>query len=296
MEEQNKQQFLQNEEITDGKKLVRKMQRSRQVRKGRKRKNALRVFLCFVMNVLIVLSLMYIAKMPQWYLAPDVFTSAKPETLEILNNKIVSTHKILSALKTEEVPQKPIFMADTRHLKETLMQFSPIEDVYIRRYAFPARLQIIVRERQPFMMISPDAKVNPIAFFTKDGRLIGREYLPLQQEYKTLLVLSYGNRGDDYTHWDLQKLQRLERIAKHVEVYSKEPVEYMDLRNPDDVFVKIKSVNIRLGRLDERVGERIARIPSLLPEIRLMDSNIEYLDLRWQDAVLKLDNKQEKEQ
>lgn len=276
------------DEIIDGKKLVKRMQRSRQIRKGRKRQNTFRTFLCLVMNVLIIVALVYLTQMPQWYVDKNIFSVSDSGTLEILNNKIVSTNKILAALKTVEVPEVPIYMAKTDNLKEKLLQFSPVEEVYIRRYAFPARLQIILREREPFISISPDAKVQPVAFFTKDGKLIGREYLPLKPEFKTLLVLSYGNKGDDYSKWDLKKLQKLDKIARYIEVYSKEPVEYIDLRNPEDVYVKIKTVNIRLGGLDEHVNERIERIPSILPEVRLMDTKIEYLDLRWQDPVLKL--------
>lgn len=279
---------LQPSELRDGKRLVKKMQRNRQIRKGRKRKNAFRTFLCLVMNILIIFALYYLTQMPQWYLNENAFTTG--ESLEIINNNIVSTKKILSALKTEEVPNIPIYMLDTKHLKSILEELPPVDEVYIRRYAFPARLLIILRERQPYISVSPDAKVPPVAFFTKDGKLIGREYLPLKPEYKTLLVLSYGNKNDDYANWDLKKLQELEKLAKHVSIYSKEPVEYIDLRNPEDVYIKIKSVNIRLGRFDSEIFDRVKRIPSVLPEAHLMDSELIYIDLRWDNPFFKLGN------
>lgn len=284
------EKYSQQNEIVDGKRLVKKMQRSRQVRQGRKRQNAFRSFMCLFVNILLISTLVYAVKMPQWYLDKNIFTHPDSATLEILNNNIVSTSKILAALKSEKVPDVPIYMAKTKNLEDKLMQFAPIEEVYIRRYAFPARLQIIVREREPFVSISPDVNVAPIAFFTRDGKLIGREYLPLKKEYKTLKVLSYGNKGDDYSKWDVKKLLKIDNLAKYIETYSKEPVEYVDLRNPEDVYVKIKSVNIRLGRLDENAYERIKRIPSIIPQIQLMDSKIKYLDLRWEDTnYLKLD-------
>lgn len=283
--------YIQQDEIIDGKRLVKKMQRRRQVRKGRKRKNAFRAFLCFVVNIFIIASLGYLTHMPQWYLDKNAFSTSDSGALEILNNHIVSTQKILTALKTEKVPDKPIYMAKTDNLKKKLLQFTPIEEVYIRRYAFPARLQIIVREKEPFITISPDPKVAPIAFYTKDGVLVGREYMPLKKDYKTLLVVTYGNKGDDYTKWDLKKLQTLDKVAKYIEVYSKEPVEYIDMRNPDDVYVKIKSVNIRLGRLNEGVYERIKRIASILPQVQLVDVKVKYLDLSWDEVnYLKLDD------
>lgn len=170
------------------------------------------------------------------------------------------------------------------------MKLPPVENVYIRRYAFPARIQIIVRERIPVITISPDVKVQPVAFFTTDGKLIGREFLPLDKSFKTILVLSYGNKGDDYRKWDLKQIHEIEKIAKYIETYSGEPVEYIDLRKPDDVFVKIKTVNIRLGKLDENVYKRIERIPSLLPQVKLIDSKIKYLDLKWDKVnYLKLE-------
>ena len=169
------------------------------------------------------------------------------------------------------------------------MQLDPIQDVYIRRYAFPARIQIILKERIPVMMIAPDEKSQPVAFFTTDGKLIGREFLPLKTKYPTIKILSYGNKGDDYRKWDLNKIHEIERIKNYVETYSKEKVEYIDLRNPNDVYVKIKTVNIRLGRLDDGVYKRIERIPSILPQVKMVDSKVKYLDLSWEKVnYLKL--------
>ena len=61
------------------------------------------------------------------------------------------------------------------------------------------------------------------------------------------------------------------------------------MRNPFDVYVKIKTVNIRLGRLDESLYKRIERLPSILPQVKLVDSKVKYLDLRWEKVFyLKL--------
>lgn len=279
------------EQIVDGKRLVKKMQRKRQIRKGRKRQNNFRGFLRFLMNVVLIVSIVYLVKLPQWYMDKKAFTKIGGSSVEIINNKIVPSHRIFAALRASEVPDVPIYMAKTENIKDVIMKLTPVEDVYIRRYAFPARMQIILREREPMITISPDVKVAPVAFFTKDGKLIGRDYLPLKKEYKTLLVLSYGNKGDDYRKWDVKKLDRLEKIAKYVETYSKEPVEYIDIRNPANVFVKIKTVNIRLGKIDETVFERIKRIPSILPKVKLVDSKVKYLDLSWEKVnYLKLGN------
>ena len=275
--------------IDDGKHLVKKKRRERLVRKGRIKQERFRAFMRFFLSVFFIFLLVYCSKCRGWYMEKNAFNRIGGNSIEIINNNIVPSHKILALLKNNDVPNVPLYMARTDAIKKDLMKLDPVENVYIRRYAFPARIQIIIRERIPAITISPDAKVAPVAFFTTDGKLIGREFLPLKSNYKTIKVLSYGNKGDDYRKWDINKIKLIEKITAYVETYSKEPVEYIDFRNPEDVFVKIKTVNIRLGKLDENVFKRIERIPSILPQVKLVDSKVKYLDLSWEKVnYLKL--------
>ena len=79
----------------------------------------------------------------------------------------------------------------------------------------------------------------------------------------------------------VQKIKEIEKIVKAVENYSNENVEYIDIRKPNDVFVKIKTTSIRLGTLDSTVFERIKRIYTILPQITEVNSKIKYIDLSW---------------
>lgn len=280
----------QSQEQTGRLNLVKKKQRERLVRKGRMKQERLRIFVRFFLSLFMLFGLIYASHCNGWFMDKNAFNYVGGNSVEIINNKIIPSHKILAVLKNSNVPDVPIYLAKTNEIKKELMQLTPIENVYIRRYAFPARMQIIIRERIPAITISPDMKVAPVAFFTTDGKLIGREYMPLSKDYKTILVLSYGNKGDDYHKWDLKKIQEIQKIAKYIETYSHEPVEHIDFRNPNDIFVKIKTVNIRLGRPDETVFKRIERIPSILPQVKLVDSKVKYLDLSWEKVnYLKLE-------
>ena len=276
--------------IPDGKHLVKKKRRERIVRKGRMKQERFRAFMRFFLSLGLIFVLVYALKCNGWYMSKDAFNvKAGNTSVEIINNKIVPSAKILTLLKNSNVPNVPLYMARTNSIKKDLMKLAPIENVYIRRYAFPARIQIIIRERTPVITISPDVKAPAAAFFTMDGKLIGKEFLPLDKSYKTILVLSYGNKGDDYHKWDLDKIKEIQKIVKYVETYSKEPVEYVDFRNPNDIFVKISTVNIRLGKLDESIYKRIERIPSILPQVKQVDSKVKYLDLSWEKVnYLKL--------
>lgn len=271
----------------------RRMEKNRMERQVRQNQMWLKRSL-FLTRYLIIFLLAFfgytLLRLPQWYLNKDVFNSLKNPSLEILNNKIVPSYKILAALRRTEVPNTPIYRMETDEIKKSIMQIEPVQDVFIRRFWFPARLQIIIQERVPVITISPKENVPPIAFFARGGKLIGRDYMPLDKSFKTILVLSYGVRGDDYRNWDNSKIKLIENLAKAVEESSNEKVEYIDFRTPKDIYVKIKTAKIRLGDVDDTTFGRIIRIPSILPQVKTLDKKIKYIDLRWKDAnYIKLD-------
>ena len=260
----------------------------RQVKKSRRRLNKLRaMWKLFILLILIVTCYMLL-KMPQWRLHTNAFDNLNSPALEIVNNKIVPSQKILSALRRNQVCTKPIFLVKTDNLKESIKQLEPVQDVYIRRFWFPARLKIIVVERTPALTIAPDIEVEPIAFFSADGKLIGRDYMPLAPEFKTIRIITYGV-GDDYRNWDKTKVTNFKKLALMIEEASGEPVEYIDYRTPTDVYVKIPAVNIRLGSFNAGVYDKISRLRTLVPQVKMLNKKIKYLDLRWDSNFIKLD-------
>lgn len=263
-----------------------KMQR--QIRRSQRRLNQLRVLWKLFIIVFLLGLIFFILKMPQWRLHSNAFDNLGSPALEIVNNRIVPSQKILAALRRNQVPLQPIFLVKTDNLKKSIMQLEPVRDVYIRRFWFPARLEIIIIERTPAITIAPDIDVPPIAFFSTDGKLIGREYMPLNEDFKTVRVITYGS-GDDYRNWDKAKVQNFKKLAATVEIDSGETVEYIDYRNPKDVYVKIPTANIRLGSFNAGTFDKIHRIPSLLPQVKMLNKKVKYIDLRWDTNYIKLD-------
>jgi len=263
-------------------KLVKKIKKSRKVRNGRRKQNAMRKTFRFFMSLFLLFALIYISKMPQWYLPKDAYTKANNNVIIIKNNKIVKPHRIYAVLKTHKVPQRPIYMMKTFDLKQDLKKLSPVKDVYIRRYAFPARLVIILKERNPIISIAANEKSPILGAFADDGVLMGQDFMPLAPNIKTIKVLASTNGEYSYTKWTNSRIAEIQKIAAYVATYAKEPIEYIDMRNPNNIFVKVKTVNIRLGKIDGNIYERIERIPSILPQIKFMKSKVEYIDISWE--------------
>ncbi|MBO5739341.1 FtsQ-type POTRA domain-containing protein [bacterium] len=260
----------------------------RKIRQSQKRLARLRMFYKLFLIFGLVFLIMFILKMPQWRLNENAFDSLNNSALEIVNNHIVPEQKILSALRRNQVPTQPIFLVKTDDLKKSITQLEPIQNVYIRRFWFPARLQIIVIERTPIVTISPNLETPPIAFFSADGKLIGREYMPLDESYDTVAVITYGS-GDDYRNWDVNKVKNFKKLADLIKAETGEEVEYIDYRNPKDVYIKIPTANIRLGSINPSVFDKIWRLPSLIPQVKMINQKVKYIDLRWDSNYIKLD-------
>lgn len=279
------------EEYTLATHSVRRTKAERKIRKKRKKVNRMKSFYRFVLFILLVLASYYFFKLPQWYLPKDSFKKFDGNVIEVINNKIIPTSIIYEDLKGIKVPKVPIFLMGIEPIKKELFKNPVIRNIYVRRYGFPARIQIIIRERIPVAIIKTDLKSKPVAFFTSDGILIkNKNYMNLTDTKSTLKILTSSSQLDKV--WTIKKYRYIEKIVKSVETYSNESVEYIDLRNPNDVYVKIQKVTIRLGTLDSTIFERVKRIYTILPQIDENDTKIKYIDLSWDKVnYLKLKKK-----
>lgn len=280
---------MNEEEIISGEELLKVKQEERKIRKTKKQISFLKKTLKFLIGVSIIFGIGACSMMKGWYFPQSTFSKFDTNRIHIANNNIVKVSTLKNLMKDIPISKLPIYMTDFDNLKEEILSLPPVENVYIRRYAFPARILIILKEATPLISITPDVEVSPVAVYTQTGQLItGSEYLPLPDKYKTILVLSYGNKGDDYHNWGIDKIREIEKITKYIETFSGEKMEYLDLRNPDDVYIKIPSVNIRLGKIDSKIYDKIRLIPSILPQIKTVNDKVKYIDLRWDSIFLKL--------
>jgi cell division septal protein FtsQ len=231
--------------------------------------------------------------LPGWYLRTDAFSKPDGQTVEIINNKIVPINILYNSLRELRVFPIPIFMMPVAPIKHELYKIPAIKTVYVRRYGFPARIQIIIRERIPMAVIKPDINKMPVAFVTTDNVIVThKNFMHLAESDSTLKIIA--KNPEFQKDWTVEKVKYIDKIAKEIETYSKEKVQYIDMRNPSDVYVKIESTTIRLGVLDSTVFERIKRIYTILPHLNSVNEKIKYIDLSWDKVnYFKLQNDNE---
>ncbi len=221
----------------------------------------------------------------------NIFISYPNKYLEIEGHQIVSKKQVMNKLQEITLPDKPLYLIDTKIIENKLEEMSAVKKVYVRRYWLPARLRLVIDERTPVISIAPNNKVDPIAVFTLDGNsvaILEREFLPLPEYLETYRILTY----DDYKHWKSAQIPYIQKIAIYLENATFDKLIYLDIRNPDDVYAQMKNIRLRIGALrGNEIFERIQRVASVIPEASKIKDNINYIDLRWNNVSIKLKNK-----
>lgn len=259
---------------------LRRKQKERKLRKQRKKLNQFKNVARFFLFWGVVFLIYKFIGLPGWYLRGDIFKISDTNVVNIMNNNIISEDMIFENLADVQIPQLPIFMMGVNEIKHEIYKNPIVKRVYVRRYAFPARMDIIIKERVPIVLLKTNLKSNPVAFYTSDNILIkDKKYMsyPFSKSLKTILVKSpFSSKS-----WTKKKFTYIEKIINAVEQNSGEPVQYIDMRKPNDVYIKIPTASIRLGSLDSTIFERIQRIYTILPKINDLKGKVKYIDLSW---------------
>lgn len=266
---------------------VKRIQVSQIKRKQRRKElffSRVRVIFRLFLIFLIFFGVFKLITSRQWFLSDDAFKTPNNKYLKIYGNEITPKYQILSAMRRVEVKKVPLYMLDTKPFVEEILKLEPVKNVYITRFWLPARLEVIIEEKTPFLIIAPSEKNPPIAFFTTSGQLIGREYMPIDPKFKTIKILTYGTRGDDYRKWDIKKLKSIGLLAQTIEAYSNEKLNYIDMRNPHDIYAKIPSALLRIGEYNETTLKRVESVQAILPKVKTLNKKVKYIDLRWEEA------------
>lgn len=248
----------------------------------------IRILLRLVSVVFLAFCFMFLVKNHGWYLPKDIFNTYPNEHLQFEGNSLISNLELLNAVRKVKIPDKAVYRMDTKQFEREIKKLSPVKHVYVKRFAFPASLKIVIEEKVPVVSIAPNNEVLPLAVFADDGTLISKQFLPAGLQIDTYKVLTY----EDYYQWNKKQIEYLQFLAKTAETYSNERVQYIDLRNPDDARIQLQSVAIRLGQLNRSVFKRLKKISAILPQTVNLHTQIDYVDLRWEDsAYIKLKNK-----
>ena len=254
----------------------------------------LRMFLALLIIALILLFGFKLLRLPQWYIDDTKLSHADPEVLQIVGNTITPDYKIINLIRQMKLPHVQIFRLNTKELEENIEQLQTVKKVYVRRYWFPARLQVAIDERTIAFLLSPNLETEPVNALTTDGVLLDHDYFPFKTTAKARKLLTYGVRDGVDEIWDKKKVDEIIKLVKAIEAYSNQEVQYIDFRNPIDIYIMLQEHLVRFGELNDTSLTRAKWIASILPEAKKYKDKLKYIDLRWEDSrYLRLEGSEE---
>ncbi len=263
----------------------RKMQYYKKLRQQERMVNKVFLLHSFVKFIAIIAMLWLCSRLmicKYWYVPQNTFDTYPNKHIKIIGNKITPNNKIITALKTRPIQHIPIYMINTSDYENEIEKLSPVKKAFVRRYWFPARFEVTIEEEIPVITISPSPHAPEIAALTRQGKVISKEYLPIDvKKYKTYRILTY----DEFKNWTNDEIFHIMILAQRIEDYSGEKLLYLDIRNKKDVFAQLETIKIRIGELNSTLKERIERLSSVMPQIVDLKRQTDYVDLRWDNTT-----------
>lgn len=224
--------------------------------------------------------------MPFWWYTDTEFS---------LNNRTMlrgdRVAKVLNSYRGQ-----PLYLISPQEIRAKLTERFPIlEDITIRRYLFPARLELFVTEKQPWAELyyaldtknpddPPKQASRPKAIITDTHHIVSlKDYVYNPNQYSDLtisklIVSPKIDLSEDY----LAKLEALAYKLNHVPSMT---FVALDVRNPNRVVAHFKETDVIVGKLDVALFRRLERLPKLVNKIREMKDTIQAVDLSWSEQI-----------
>ncbi|HEY9687464.1 MAG TPA: FtsQ-type POTRA domain-containing protein [Coleofasciculaceae cyanobacterium] len=244
----------------------------------------------------------------------SVWTFSQPSfTLE--NQRLLRAEQLAPLVKNYQ--GQPIYDVNTGKIARKIKQENAIVDrVVVRRRLFPARLDIMVMEKEPWAeifaveLLRPTAKppapataaaktpfkpvaqptaprpvkpVQPYAMLVPEGFISLNRYNYRAELYPgrvmEKIIVTPGSRIQQ------AYLDRLREIAWQARQIPGLQLVSLDIRNPQLVKLNFEETVVILGRMDNGASQRLARIIPLVPKIQELQAGINAVDLRWEEQV-----------
>lgn len=163
---------------------------------------------------------------------------------------------------------KPLYLIDPATIRDRIRSLDGVEDVKVRRWLLPARIEVTVKERSPVLRVAGGAAyldATGVAFRMPKGAdptaipieavVASRSLLPSEQAALKELLANWpkGARGT------------------------------LDVRDPASWSATINGVRVMLGGPEE-MPEKLRLYSHLLPLARKSGKAIRYMDLRFPES------------
>ena len=217
---------------------------------------------------------------------------ADPDTdIKVAGNDVTSAKQVRRVLHS--YLQRPIYTLNPRELEQRVETLPDVYKAFVRRYLFPRpHLIVQVMEEFPWATYAPTPDQAPTAVISQTGR-----FIPIA-EFPNVPQPALKIYGNSETRFDEASIAMWSNWVNFIAAQTKHPVEFVDMRKPNNIEVRTGDLNLHLGSADSMLSKRLARLSSVLPVLLTLEKqNIEYVDLSLDSNVpLKISKLSKKEE
>ncbi len=253
-------------------------QRKKVARRARFRRQMVRYM---VLCLLLVLGWSGFTKLP-WTLKHG------QEDILVHGNQVATVEQVRESIAS--AVNTPLYRVNPRQLEKQIVALRAVKHAFVRRYALPRpRIVVEVLEEFPWASFSqgPDQPVESV--IAQSGRMIPIKDFPTITQPQ---LVFYGKPGLKMEHANVAQWAKW---VAYISEQTGQPVEYVDLRNSNDVQIQNGDLHLKIGIADTSLTRRLGRLTSVLAAIQPMKSRLEYIDLSLDNNIPLKVSKKEKD-
>ncbi|MBI2811285.1 MAG: FtsQ-type POTRA domain-containing protein [Candidatus Melainabacteria bacterium] len=253
-------------------------QRKKVARRARFRRQMVRYM---VLCSLLVLGWSGFTKLP-WTLKHG------PDDIVVHGNQVATVDQVRQSIAN--FANTPLYRLNPRQLEKQIVGLKVVKHAFVRRYALPQpRIVVEVLEEFPWASFSQGPESPTESVIAQSGRMIPVKDFPTITQPE---LVFYGKPGLKLDH---SNVAQWAKWVGYISEQTGEPVEYVDLRNSNDVRIKNGDLNLKLGIADTSLTRRLGRLTSVLAAVQPMKSRLEYIDLSLDNNITLKVAKKEKD-
>ncbi|HEY9679607.1 MAG TPA: FtsQ-type POTRA domain-containing protein [Drouetiella sp.] len=258
-------------------------QRKKVARRARFRRQMVRYM---VLCLLLVLGWSGFTKLP-WTLKNS------QQDIVVHGNQVANVEQIRKAISSVgnlPLNSTPLYQINPRQIEKQVASLKIVKQAFVRRYALPhPRIVVEVMEEFPWATFSQAPELPPESVIAQSGRLIPIKDFPTINQPP---LVFYGKANMKMTHADVAQWAKW---VGYISAQTNEKVQYVDLRNSNDIRVQDGALYLKLGSADSTLTRRLGRLTSVLTAVQPMRSRLEYIDLSLDNNIPLKVAKKEKE-
>ncbi|HEY9733710.1 MAG TPA: FtsQ-type POTRA domain-containing protein [Drouetiella sp.] len=253
-------------------------QRKKVARRARFRRQMVRYM---VLCLLLVLGWSGFTKLP-WTLKHG------QEDILVHGNQVATVEQVRESIAN--AVNVPLYRVNPRQLEKQVVALKAVKHAFVRRYALPhPRIVVEVLEEFPWASFSQGPEQPVESVIAQSGRMIPIKDFPTITQPQ---LVFYGKPGMKLDH---SNVAQWAKWVAYISEQTGQPVEYVDLRNANDVQIQNGDLHLKLGIADTSLTRRLGRLTSVLAAIQPMKSRLEYIDLSLDNNIPLKVSKKEKD-